>query len=156
MAAGDIIIFNKFLEDEADELHNCSGDVWYLGLVDSTTSPTKTTADPRWGSGGSTNFATNEVTPGGNYSANGVSLSGTITDNLTITGNVTSFLGDNVSIAQHASNPTDARWGIIYNNTDAGKRAICAVDLGSVRDLSGGPFSITFPSNVIFTKTNNS
>lgn len=115
MASGDLVFFNQFDEDIGDKLHNMSGDVWKLALVDSTITPTKTTSDPRWGSGGSTDFSVNEVTPGGNYPAGGVNVSTTITDNLIRTGNVTTFTVDNVAIAQHASNPTDARWGILYN-----------------------------------------
>lgn len=154
MAAGDLIFFNQFDEDIGDKLHNISGDVWKLGLVDSTTTPTKTTADPRWGAGGTTNFSTWECTPGGNYPAGGVNISSTITDNWTRSAAVSTFTADNVSIAQHASNPTNARWGIVYNSTDTGKRCALAVDLGSVRDLSGGLFTITWSgTNVLATST---
>ncbi len=156
MAKGDIIIFNQWDEDVCDKLHDVSDDVWKVGLVDSTTTPLKTTADPRWGAGGTTNFATNEVTPGGNYSAGGVNVSTTITDNLTRTGAVSSLLADNISIAQHASNPTDARWAILYNSTDAGLRCACAVDLGGDSDLSAGPFTLTWSgTNVVMTSTTN-
>ena len=154
MAEGSIIFFNQFDEDLADKLHNVSGDVWKLGLVDSTTTPLKTTSDPRWGAGGTTDFSANEVTPGGNYSAGGVNVSTTITDNLTRSGAVTTFTVDNVSIAQHASNPTNARWGILYNSTDTGKRCAIAVDLGAVKDLSSGPFTLTWSgTNVVATST---
>lgn len=157
MAEGDVIVFNQFCEDESDKLHNGSTDTFKMGLVDSTTTPTKTTSDPRWGAGGTTNFLTNQVTPGGNYTTGGPNLSTTITDNIIRSTNVVTFTLDNVSIAQHESNPTTARWGIVYNDTDTGKRCVCAVDLGSVRDLSGGLFTITWSgSNVVFTKTNNS
>lgn len=157
MAQGDVIIFNQFCEDESDKLHNGTSDVFYGALITSSVTPAKTTADPRWGAGGSTNFSTNEVTAGGNYSSGGVNLSTTITDNITRSGNVITFTLDNVSIAQNASNPTDARWLIVYNFTDAGKRCVCAVDLGSVRNLSAGLFTVTWSgSNVVFTKTNNS
>jgi hypothetical protein len=50
-----------------------------------------------------------------------------------------------VSIAQHANNPTNARWAIIYNSTDANKRCLGYVDLGSDRDLTTGAF--TFAPN---------
>ncbi len=153
MAAGDVYFFDQFIEDESDKLHDLSNDTLKLGLITSVVTPAKTTTDGRWGAGG-TNFLTNEVTPGGNYVTGGVSLSGTITDNLTRTGSTKTLKGDNVSIAQHASNPTNARWGIIYNDTDVGKRCIAYVDLGAVIDLTSGPFSITWSgANVIATQT---
>lgn len=150
MAIGDVIVFDKFIEDMGDKKHNLSSDTFYLGLIDSTTTPTASTADPRWGAGGTTDFSANEVTPGGNYSTGGVSLSTTITDNWSISAGTAKFDGDDVSIAKDASNPTNARWGIIYNYTSAGKEAVAAVDLGSAQDLTTGPFSITWHADGIF------
>lgn len=151
MAIGDVTVFAKYKEDVGDKLHNMSGDTFKIGLVDSVTTPTETISDPRWGAGGGTNFATNEVTPGGNYSAGGPSLSVTITDNWSLSTATAKFDGDDVSILVNASNPTDARWGIIYNDTDAGKRAVGFIDLGSVIDLTAGDFTITWNAAGIFT-----
>jgi hypothetical protein len=155
MAQGDVVFFNQFLEDEADKLHNLSTDDLYLGLITSAATPAATSSDPRWGTGGSTNFSTNEVSgTGGNYPADGVNMSVTITDGISRTGGTVDLLADNVSIAQHASNPTDARWGIIYNYTAAGKQCVGFVDLGADSDLTSGPFSITWSgTNVISAKT---
>lgn len=151
MAQGDITVFNKFKEDIGDKLLDLSGDTFKLGLVDNTTVPSASTADPRWGTGGTTDFSANEVTPGGNYPAGGVSLSAVITDNWTISGGTATFDGDDVSIAKNASNPSGAYWGIIYDSTDTGKRAIAFIDLAGPIDLSAGDFTITWNASGIFS-----
>lgn len=146
MAAGDIIWFDQFYEDVGLALHDLANDALKLGLIDSTQTPAANSADPRWGAGGTTNFATDEVAPGGNYAAGGPTIANTTYTLVTAEGVLD---GDDVAIAQDASNPTDARWGILYNDTDAGKRALGAVDLGAVLDLSTGPFSITWHADGI-------
>jgi hypothetical protein len=47
-----------------------------------------------------------------------------------------------VSLAQDASGFTNGRWGILYNDTAAGKQALAYVDLGSDRSLVTGPLTI--------------
>ncbi len=153
MAQGDVTIFDQFYEDKGDKLHNMSGDTFKMGLIDSVQTPAATSADPRWGAGGTTNFATDEVTPGGNYAAGGPSLSVVITDNWARSGGTVTFDGDNVSILQNGSNPTNARWGIIYNDTDAGKRCVGYIDLGAVVDLSAGDFTITWNASGILQES---
>jgi hypothetical protein len=59
------------------------------------------------------------------------------------------FDADDISITSHASNPTDARWGILYNDTAAGKNCVGYVDYGSVSDLTAGDFSITWNASGI-------
>jgi hypothetical protein len=147
MAQGDIIIFDQFLKDVEDKLHDLDTDTFKLGLVDSTTTPTTTTADPRWGAGGTTNFDTNEVTAGGNYTAEGATLA-SVTN--TLTGGKVVWDAADVSFAQHASNPTNARWAIVYNNSDAGKRCVLAVDLGSTFNMTTGDLSIAWNASGIF------
>lgn len=151
MASGDITVYAQAKLDIGDKLHNLSGDDFYFALVNSTTTPTETISDPRWGAGGGTNLSTDEVTAGGNYAAGGVNVSTTITDNWSLSTATCTFDVDDVSISQHASNPTNARWGHIYNNTDAGKRAIAFLDLGSVRDLTTGDFTVTWNASGVFT-----
>lgn len=158
MALGDVVVFNSFVNDLGDKVHNLSGDTYKLALITDSVTPSRSTADPRWGSGGSTNLSSDQVTPGGNYSSGGVSLSAVITDNWsTVTsgaGGITlKFDGDDVTILQDSSNPDNARWGIIYNDTDSGKRAVAFVDLGGVVDLTAGDFTITWHSDGIFNVT---
>lgn len=113
-----------------------ASDAIYLALITSAVTPTKTDADPRWGAGGSTNYSTNEVTPGGNYSAGGILLTGTT---VTKSSNVVSLNATSpVTWNGNAVNPTNARWGILYSSTDAGKHAIGIGDLGGVISLVNG------------------
>lgn len=146
MAAGDVVFFDQYLVDAQEGVHNLETDTIKVGLITNAVTPAATTADPRWGAGGSTNFLTNEVTPGGNYSTGGPTVAN---NSVTLTAGASVFDGDDISIAQHASNPTTARWGIIYNDTATGKNAIGYVDLGAVTDLSTGAFSITWNASGI-------
>jgi hypothetical protein len=141
MATGDIKWISGGLLAIGNKIHNLSSDTFKVGLVTSVVTPAIADTDGRWGAGGSVNYATNQVTPGGNYSTGGPALASVGWTNVS---NVPTLRADDVAIAQHASNPTNARWGIIYNDTDASKRAIAFVDLGSDRNLTTGAFSIDF------------
>lgn len=150
MAQGDVTVFNKFLENMGAASLNLNTDTFKLGLIDSVQTPLATATDPRWGAGGSQNYLTNECTPGGNYVTGGESLSAVITDNWSESAGTVKFDGDDVSILQHASNPANARWGIIFDNTAAGKEAVAFLDLGSVTDLTAGDFTVTWNASGIF------
>ena len=150
MAAGDITLFNEFKEDVGQKIHNLSSDTFKLGLVTNAVTPAASTADPRWGAGGSTNLSSSEATPGGNYSAGGPALASSTWSE---TGGTATFDAADVTIAQNASNPNNARWGIIYNDSSAGKEAVAFVDLGGVTDLTAGAFQITWSASGIFSLT---
>lgn len=148
MAIGDVTLFNQFYEDIGLEVHQLETDTLKVGFITSAATPSASTADPRWGSGGTTNFSSSEVTPGGNYSSGGP----TIANNTYTESSGTATLdGDNISISQDASNPDDARWGIIYNDTATGKNAIGFVDLGGTTDLSAGAFALNWNASGIAT-----
>lgn len=147
MAAGDLTVFDEFLEDVGLELHQLETDDFKCGLITATATPTAADADPCWGAGGTTNLSTNQVTPGGNYATGGPSIGGTYSQ----TSGTATFDGTDVSITQNGSNPTNARWGIIYNDTEANKHAMAFIDLGAVIDLSAGDFSITWNASGLFT-----
>jgi len=152
MAVGDVTLFNQFSVDLGDKLHNLSTDNIKMGIVGVTVTPTTATADPRWGAGGTTNFLAQEVSPvTGNYATGGPELTVTISDPWSepVAGTVELDL-DDVSIAQHANNPTGAYWGILYNDTDAGKRCIGFIELGTAVDLSAGLFTIAWHANGIY------
>ncbi len=146
MSAGDIVFFDQWLVDVQEKLHDHENDTFKLGLITNAVTPAATTTDPRWGAGGTTNLSSSQVTPGGNYATGGPAIGN---PTVTLSGGAAVFDGDDISIAQHASNPTDARWGIIYNDTDAGKRAVGYVDLGAVIDLSAGAFSTAWNASGI-------
>lgn len=149
MAQGDVTLFAQFKLDEGKKTHQLATDVFKMGLITNSVTPTATTADPRWGAGGTTNFSSNQVTPGGNYSTGGPTLT---TNTWTLASVTATFDADNVSVLQNASNPTNARWGIGYNNTSAGKESIFFLDLGSVFDMSSGDLTVTWSASGIWTK----
>jgi hypothetical protein len=150
MAAGDFTWFTQAKVDLGNKIHNLGsgGDTIKLGLITSAVTPTETDAAPHWGGTGTTNFATNQVTPGGNYATGGPTIAG---QTFVAASPNAKFDFNDIAIAQHASNPNNARWGILYNSTDANKRAIGFLDLGSVRDLTGGDFSFAPHANGLVT-----
>jgi hypothetical protein len=115
-------------------------------LVTTATTPTKTTAAPHWGGTGTTNFATNQVSTGGtSYTGPIVLTSETIAQS----GNNTEWRAAKVGpLAQDSSGPTNIAWGILYNNTDANKRAVAFVELSTAGTLSlvAGPVEIRWNS----------
>ena len=143
MASGDVVFVAAAKEQLGQKIHDMDTDTFKLALITSSTTPTETTALPHFNGTGTTDWSTNEVSAGGNYSAGGVTLT-SVTWTLS-TATVTWDSAD-VTISQDGSNPTNARWGIIYNDSDANKRVLAYVDLGSDRDLSGGDFTITIGS----------
>lgn len=146
MAQGDVIFFDQWLVDVQEKLHDHELDSFKLGLITSAVTPAATTPDPRWGAGGSTDLSASEVTPGGNYLAGGPAIAN---PTMTLSAGAGVWDGDDISILQDVNNPTNARWGIIYNDTDAGKRCVGLLDLGSDTDLSAGDFSVTWSASGI-------
>ena len=88
-----------------------------------------------------------EVTAGGNYVAGGYDILSTATE----AAGTTTIDGTDPTWAQHASNPTDARYAVLYNDTNAGKEAIGFVDLGSTIDLTAGALTLTISGTGLFT-----
>lgn len=141
MAQGDIRFFAGALLEMGKGTHNLTTSTLKVGLITTVTTPVVGDTDPRWAVGGSVNFATTQVTPGGNYVTGGAALATLTWTNVS---GVLTLRAADVVIAQHASNPTNARWGIIYNDTAANKNAVGFIDFGSVRDLTTGAFTIDF------------
>lgn len=113
-----------------------ASDVIKAALITSAVAPTITDADPRWGAGGTTNYSTNEVTPGGNYAAGGLIVPGTVATN---SGAAVLLQGTSPLLwAANASNPTNAAWVIFYDSTDAGKHVFGFMDLGGTVSLVPG------------------
>lgn len=138
MAAGATHIIAKYVQNMAltglPDLW--ASDTLLCALITTSTTPSISDSDPRWGAGGAQNYSTNEVTPGGNYSAGGFTLTG---NTVTNSGSVISLNATSpISWAANASNPTNARWAIFYSSTDAGKRVLGFMDLGAVVSLVNG------------------
>lgn len=146
MAQGDITVF-----DEAKAYMIDGGwaptDSIKLALVTSATAPTAGDTTPALAD-------YTEVSAGGNYTAGGEVLD-TLTNMTTEAAGTMTFddTGATVTWAQNASNPTDARYGIIYNGTFAGDQGIAFVDLGGVTDMTAGALTITWHASGIFTIT---
>jgi hypothetical protein len=66
-------------------------------------------------------------------------------------GTLTFDSATNPSWAQHVNNDTDAWWGLLYNDTFAGKPAFAFVELGGPVDMSAGALTISWHANGIFT-----
>lgn len=148
MATGDVTWFDQALADVAGKKHNLltGGDTIKLGIITSAATPVATTADPRWGAGGSTNFSSNQVATGGTSYTGPITLS-SVTGALS--GGAFVFDAADVNIAQDASGFTNGRWGIIYNDTSAGKECLAFVDLGSDRSIVTGPLAITWGASIL-------
>jgi len=138
MARGDIKWFNRALFDCGSKLHDLPADSLRLGIVTNATVPTNNSADPRWGAGGSTNFSSSQVGLATGYAGPIALASKTFSQ----VSNIPTLRAAVVTIAQDAAGFADGYWGIIYNDTDAGKRAIAFVELGGPVGNVNGPIDI--------------
>lgn len=154
MATGTVKWFAQGLHDLGNKIHDLDSDDWRMGIVTTATVPSVTTAAPHWGGTGTTNFATNQVaTTGTSYTAP-IVLSN---ESWTIVSGVPTFRADVINLAQDASGFTNGAYGIIYNNTDANKRAIAFVEIsaGGTASLVSGSLTIDWfgANNDILTLT---
>lgn len=106
-----------------------------MGIITNATPLTVGLADPRWGTGGSNNLLTNEVTPGGNYSTGGILITATVTS---ASPNVNLNAASPISLAANAANPTGAFWGVFYDATAANGKCFGYIDLGGPISLVPG------------------
>ena len=139
MATGDIKWFSAAILQLGTKIHNLTSDTLNLGIVTSATVPSITTAIPHWGGTGTTNFATNQVGTGGGYTGPVTLASVTWTD---VSG-VLTLRATDVVVPQNASGFSNGAYGIIYNNTDANKRALGYIELSSGGTLSIVSGSVT-------------
>jgi len=145
MARGDVTVFDEakaFMIDGGWE----SADIIKCAILDNTLAPLATDATPALGD-------YTQVGVAGTYTTGGDSLGDLGTLVTEAAGVMTFDSTTNPSWAQNASNDTDAYWGLIYNDSDAGDLAIAFVDLGGPVDMSGGDLTITWNASGIFTIT---
>ena len=152
MAQNDVGLFDQHIEGLGDGVHNLDSNVIRAALIDAVQTPVATSADPRWGAGGTVNFDTNEVTQGGgNYALEGLDITATWSQ----AAGVGTFDAADISTwTIHASNPDDARWIILYDDGAAGKQCIGWVDLGAVYDMTTGDLNVTWNGSGIYTASN--
>jgi len=92
-----------------------------------------------------------EVETAGTYTAGGTSL-GTLGDMVSeAAGTVTFDSTTNPTWARDAGNATDAWWGLLYNDTQAGDPAFAFVELGGPVDMTAGALTITWSASGIAT-----
>ena len=147
MAQGDLTIFQEYLGSLGLAEFNLNTDTYKLGIVTSTNAPITGDADPGWSASRSTDFSATQVTPGGNYADGGPDITNTYSE----AGGTATFDGADITILQNASNPTNARWGIIYNDTDSDKKAMLFVDLGSDFNMTTGDLVFTWNASGLKT-----
>jgi hypothetical protein len=139
MATGDVKWFQQGVLDLGNKIHNLASDALQLGIVTTATVPSMSTAGPHWGGTGTTNFATNQVGTGGGYTGP-ITLASVTWTNVS---GVLTLRATDVTIPQNASGFSNGAWGIIFNNTDANKRAIAYVELSAGGTLSIVSGSVT-------------
>lgn len=138
MAAGDIKVSAKFVSNMSKTglAALWATNVIKMGIMTNAVVPGITDSDPRWGVGGTQNYSTAEVTPGGNYAAGGITLTGPTS---TLAGAVTSLNATSpISLAALAANPTGAYWGAFYDSTSVGKEVFGFIELGTAISLVAG------------------
>lgn len=153
MAAGDLTLFEEWLVDDGEgDVHDYESDTFKLALIDSVVTPAAGDATPAWGVTSGVDYDGNEVsTAGAVYVAGGLTLANPTHSEAA--GVATFDADDPAVITQDAGGFTDARWGIIYNDTATNKNAIGFLDLGAVVSQVTGPITITLNAGGIWTKT---
>ena len=116
MAQGTLTLFEEFSLNIGDGTHDLAADTFKLALI--TTLPTASLATPALG-----DFT--EVS-GTNYTAGGETLTTTWTE----AGGVSSLrhTGGTITWTQDVAGPDNIVAGVIYNDTNVGKEAICFID----------------------------
>ena len=145
MATGTITVFE---EAKAFMLDGdwASTDVFKCAVLDNTVAPTAADATPALGD-------YTEVGAAGTYVAGGTALGDLATLVTEAAGVMTFDSATNPTWAQDAANDVDAYWGLIYNSTEVGNKALAYIELGGPVDMTAGDLTITWPAGGIFTIT---
>lgn len=143
MATGDFVVFNEALAYMIDDGWEAADDI-KCAILDNTATPTQAFATPAL-----TDFT--QVGTAGTYVSGGTSL-GNLGTCVTQTSNVMTFdSATNPTWAAHASNDTDAYWGLVYHVTSG--KAIGYIDLGGPVNMSTLALTITWHTSGLFTVT---
>jgi len=153
MARGDVHIFAAFeLKSKTGGNFTLTSDTLKIGIVTNATVPTVSTADPRWGAGGSTDFSANQV-------ATGTAYTGPITATsvaYTRSNGVNTLAMANITVNQDAgAGFTNGYYAIIYDSTVAGNYAIGFLDLGGPVSITTGSMIITWNASGVATETSS-
>ena len=141
MAQGDFTLFQEVAAACSNSM-DFDADLLKLALVTSAVTPAAGDVTPALAD-------YTEVATGGNYAAGGTDVVATFTE----TGGLATLNGTDVTWLQHASNPTDARWAILYDDTTGTDECIGFFDLGAVTDMTLGNLTVAFHASGIATFT---
>lgn len=143
MASGDITWFDECASLDYFAGWAASDDI-KLAILDNTTTPAAGDTTPALGD-------YTEVGTAGSYTAGGVSV-GTWGDIWSQTGGAGLMdSATNPSWTANGSNDTDAYWGLLYNDTQAGDPAFIFIDLGGPLDMASAPTTVTWNGSGIVT-----
>lgn len=145
MATGDVTFFDEAKAYMIDGGWESADDI-KCAVLDNTTAPAAGDTTPALAD-------YTEVGAAGTYTAGGTSLGNLGTIVTESGGTVTFDSSTNPTWAQDASNDTDAYWGLIYNDTQAGDPALAFVELGGPVDMSAGSLTITWNASGFATLT---
>lgn len=145
MAEGDVLTFEEFTLNIGNGTHDLDTHSFKVALLTNAVVPTAADTTPALGD-------YTECTAGGNYTAGGQALTVTYTE---AAGVSTFQITANSSWTKQAGSPTNAYYGLVYNDTNAGKEAICFVDLGGPVDMTAVDLVINWGAST-FTVTRSS
>jgi len=143
MATGTTFVFEEFALDVLNGIHNFSSNTYKMGLIDNSAAPAATQATPTW-----SDFSANEVS-GTGYSAGGEAVTVSISE----VGGVATVDFSIVTFAYNSAGPEDAYYGIIYNDTAAGKNAVASIDLGGPKSMRVGDLTVDANASGLFKLT---
>lgn len=149
MATGTFKWFAQGLQDLGNKIHDLDSDDWRMGIVTGVTPAVNTTA-PHWGGTGTTDYATSQVATGGTSYTGPIVLTA---EAWTLNATGAAMDVADISLAQDASGFTNGGYGIVYNNTDANKRAIGYLEISAsnAASLVTGAINITMNASGILS-----
>lgn len=134
MATGTMKWFAQGLHDLGNKIHDLDADDWRLGIVTGVT-PAVNTPAPHWGGTGTTNYATSQAATTGTSYTGPIALTSEAWT-LNATGAAMDWADTAMQLPQDAAGFTNGGYGIIFNNTDANKRAIGFIEISATNDAS--------------------
>lgn len=148
MATGTIKWFAQGLLDLGNKIHNLSSDTIKLGIVTAAPPPSLSTAAPHWGGTGTTDLSATQVTIAGTQYTGPKTLANVT---WTLVSNVATLRADDVVMTIDAAGFTNGAFAIIYNDTDANKRALGFVELsaGGTLSLVAGAVTIDWNTDIL-------
>lgn len=158
MAQGTLVVFNEFKQTLGQGEHILGTDTFFGMLIKATaTDPLETDSDPGWSVSRTQDWSSGayENSTAGNYTAGGNTCG---VSTWTPSGNsVILDLPTDLSWTGSGSNPggagNEVQWCGIYNSTDADKKGMCFIDLGTNFDMQTGDLTITFDAGGLWTLT---